>query len=74
MGEFSVCVHLFVNVLTFTCQFSRRTECADASASGSAAVRGDDAVGHFRAGRGGASSAEGGAKTLHDCQCLGTTL
>lgn len=72
VGESSV--HLFVNVLTFTWQFSRWAECADASASGSVAVRGDDAAGYFRAGRGGAFSAEGGAKTVHCRQCLGTTL
>lgn len=37
-------------------------------------VRGDDAVGYIRAGRGGAFSTEDGAKTVHRCECLGTTL
>jgi len=75
VGESSVRVHLFVlYVLTFTWQFSRGAECPDASASGSTLVRGDAAVGYFRAGRGGAFSAEGGTETLHCRQCLGTTL
>lgn len=72
VGESSARVHLFV--LTFTWQFSRWAECADASTSGSTVVRGDDAIGYFRAGRGRAFSAEGGAKTVHCHQCLGTTL
>lgn len=61
------CVHLLVNVLTFTWQFSRWAECGDTSSSGSTAVRGDDAIGCFWAGRGWAFS-------THGHRCLGITL
>lgn len=60
-----LCVHIRVNVLTFTWQVSRRAERADATASGSPLVRGANAIGCFRTGRGGAFTTEGGAKTLH---------